>query len=359
MLLIFILVGISKLEAQYTVTVKNDAQVSANEYDFEVYIVSTGLDFNLTSYGLSLSYNSAIENSGTLNFSLIAGTSDLSIPPNSFQVVVDNGTPKLNCTSSAGSQTVSSTSLRIGKFKVTNTNTFGVASANLTWNFSGTFPTIININSSDATVQSNFSSSLSNPALPVQLASFTASTNNNAVNLTWKTATEVNNYGFEIQRSAVSGQQLATSQDGNWEKVGFVQGAGNSNSPKSYSFADNNLTGGTKFLYRLKQEDVDGSFEYSDTVEVTLAAQYTLYQNYPNPFNPTTTIKFDLPQAVRVSLIIYNILGQRVVTLVNNETMSAGVHSVPFNGMNLASGTYIYRLQTDKYVQIKKMILLK
>jgi Secretion system C-terminal sorting domain len=191
------------------------------------------------------------------------------------------------------------------------------------------------------------------PPLPVQLSSFTASANNNSVNLTWNTATEVNNYGFDVQRMTEG------SPNSDWTKVGFVAGSGNSNSPKTYSFTDNNLTGGTKFLYRLKQTDIDGSFEYSDTVEVTVAAQYALYQNYPNPFNPTTIIKFDIPQASRVSLIIYNILGAKVATLVNNESLSAGLHSATFDGRSLASGTYIYRLQAGNYVQIKKMLLLK
>jgi Secretion system C-terminal sorting domain len=194
---------------------------------------------------------------------------------------------------------------------------------------------------------------LNTTPLPVQLSSFTALANNNTVNLTWNTATEVNNYGFDVQRMTEG------SPNSDWTKVGFVAGSGNSNSPKTYSFTDNNLTGGTKFLYRLKQTDIDGSFEYSDTVEVTIAAQYALYQNYPNPFNPTTIIKFDIPQASRVSLIIYNILGAKVATLVNNESLSAGLHSATFDGRSLASGTYIYRLQAGNYVQIKKMLLLK
>ena len=194
-----------------------------------------------------------------------------------------------------------------------------------------------------------------NQALPVELTSFTALVNTNNVNLNWKTATEVNNNGFEIQR-AVRGQQSEVSS---WQKVGFVEGHGNSSSPKEYTYEDKNLTGGTKFIYRLKQIDNDGEYEYSKEVEVEVVPKkYTLYQNYPNPFNPSTTIKYDLPQSSEVNLTVYNILGEKVRTLVNGME-GAGYHSVEFDASNLASGTYIYRLQAQNFIQTKKMLLLK
>jgi Secretion system C-terminal sorting domain len=192
--------------------------------------------------------------------------------------------------------------------------------------------------------------------LPVELSSFTASMSLNNVNLNWKTATEINNNGFEVERKAGHQKSEVSSQ---WEKVGFVQGYGNSNSPKEYSFVDKNLTGATKFTYRLKQIDNDGQYQYSREIEVKVVpSQYVLYQNYPNPFNPTTTIKFNLPQAGEVNLTVYNVLGQKVMTLANGM-LEAGFHSVEFNASNLASGTYIYRLQALNFVQTKKMILVK
>ena len=138
-----------------------------------------------------------------------------------------------------------------------------------------------------------------------------------------------------------------------------MQGYGNSNSPKEYTYTDKDLTGGTKYMYRLKQIDNDGKYQYSKEVEVEVVPkEYSLYQNYPNPFNPSTTIKFDLPESSEVNLTVYNILGEKVITLVNGMK-KAGYHSVEFNAGNIASGMYIYRLQTPNFIQTKKMLLLK
>jgi uncharacterized delta-60 repeat protein len=199
-----------------------------------------------------------------------------------------------------------------------------------------------------------------NPA-PVELSSFTANVNGNEVELHWQTATEVNNYGFDIQRKALDNQSIE------WETIGFVEGAGNSNSPKSYSFTDNINTSG-KYSYRLKQIDLDGTTEYSQTVEVEIGAptKFELMQNYPNPFNPTTTISYSTPvtpeagmQAVgNVVLTVYNTLGQKIATLVNKEQLP-GNYSVQFNADNLPSGIYFYTLRAGDFVSTKKMIFLK
>ena len=199
-----------------------------------------------------------------------------------------------------------------------------------------------------------------NEPLPVELTSFTADINSNNVNLNWKTATEVNNNGFEIQRAAVRGQR---SEVISWEKIRFVKGHGNSTSLKEYSFTDKNLTGGAKFAYRLKQIDYSGYYQYSKELEVeVIPKQFALYQNYPNPFNPTTNIKFDLPEASKVELNVYNILGEKVATLLN-KTLEAGYQQVQFNGRDLASGTYIYRIEVSgsgqSFARTKKMLLLK
>lgn len=194
-------------------------------------------------------------------------------------------------------------------------------------------------------------------ALPVELTSFTANLSGSNIELRWVTATEVKNYGFDVER-------MLLGED--WIKVGFVQGHGNSNSMKDYSFVDEVVASG-KYLYRLKQIDNDGKFEYSKEIEVEvnlLPIEYALDQNYPNPFNPSTVIKYALPFDSKVLIKIYNALGQDV-KLLKDEIISAGNYEVQFNSSNLPSGVYFYRLSAEsldgkqKYSSIKKMVLLK
>lgn len=204
--------------------------------------------------------------------------------------------------------------------------------------------------------------------LPVELVSFTAKVKSSAVHLQWETVTEVNNYGFEVERSnAVETMNASSTQGRTWQKIGFVEGNGNSNSPKSYSFTDRNASAG-KYIYRLKQIDTDGAFDYSDEVAVDLGtpAQFSLSQNYPNPFNPSTLVQYAVPVQSVVVLEIYDITGTRVAQPVN-ALHEPGSYSALFNltDLNLASGTYIYRLSaTDMsgnimYSAINKMLLLK
>ena len=197
-------------------------------------------------------------------------------------------------------------------------------------------------------------------ALPVELTSFTASVGDNKVTLDWQTATEVNNYGFNVERSnppLPSGLPLQ-GEDMGWVAIGFIKGSGNSNSPKNYSFVDDNPPSGT-VEYRLKQIDNDGNFKYSRIVTVTsLPTKFELWQNYPNPFNPTTTIQYAIPKAEHVTLKVYDELGREVTTLVN-ENKEAGQYKVSFNGSNLASGIYYYRLSAGDFTEVKKLILLR
>jgi len=196
--------------------------------------------------------------------------------------------------------------------------------------------------------------------LPVELTSFTAKVNENKVVLTWQTATEVNNYGFYVETLR------ATSNE--WQTIGFIEGHGNSNSPKDYTFTDDllilNLN--LNLNYRLKQLDFDGNYEYSDVVEVKLVENvkaYKLEQNYPNPFNPSTVISYSIPTNVKsemsnVKLVVYDILGNEVATLVN-ENQKSGNYEVKFDASNLASGIYLYKLQSGSFVQTRKLMLLK
>jgi hypothetical protein len=185
---------------------------------------------------------------------------------------------------------------------------------------------------------------------PVELTKFNASVNGFSVLLEWQTATEVNNYGFNVERRVKNDE---------WVTIGFVKGNGNSNSLKYYSFIDKPI-GGKEFMYRLKQIDFDGKFEYSDEVSValTLPTNFALHQNFPNPCNPTTTIKYDVPETGKIQIRVYDVLGKLLATLVN-EMKEPGSHEVSFDGSNLASGVYFYRIEADNFIESKKMILLK
>jgi Secretion system C-terminal sorting domain len=204
-------------------------------------------------------------------------------------------------------------------------------------------------------------------SLPVELSSFTAKIINEKVHLTWITETEVNNYGFDIERIQLPLNPVSEGQEQRWINIGFVEGYGNSNSPKYYSFDDNDLIGGTRFKYRLKQIDTDGNFNYSDEVEIEIIPdKFALFQNYPNPFNPSTKIRYQLPEASKVEIKIYDIKGEKIFTLLD-EKKEAGIFEKEFNADNLASGVYLYHIIAEsvnldpgkKFIETKKMILLK
>jgi Secretion system C-terminal sorting domain/Beta-propeller repeat len=186
---------------------------------------------------------------------------------------------------------------------------------------------------------------------PVELTTFTASVIRNNVVLIWKTAAETNNRGFEVQRSDAGGKS--------WEKIGFVQGNGTTTQPQQYTYTDKNVSS-SKYTYRLKQIDFDGTFKYSKEIEVNgnVPLQFALGQNYPNPFNPTTQVEYSIPKEGFVNLTVYNTLGQQVANLVNRN-MKAGEYHITFDASNLASGVYFYRLKAGSFIQTKKMILLK
>lgn len=196
-----------------------------------------------------------------------------------------------------------------------------------------------------------------NPAIPVELTSFNASVAGNDVTLNWSTASEINNHGFEIERN-YGNLQTTTSNTG-WVVIGFSDGAGNTTEMQLYSFTDKSVSTG-KYLYRLKQVDLDGTFKYSNTVEVdvNLPGTFELSQNYPNPFNPSTKISYHLPSGSDVTLKVYDIIGNEVATLVEGFK-DAGSHSIEFNADNLGSGIYFYKLTAFDFVQTKKMILIK
>jgi len=212
---------------------------------------------------------------------------------------------------------------------------------------------------------SSYTFTISGGALPVELTSFTAILIEEEIKISWETATELNNYGFDIERQKLENGQ----KNSEWKKIGFVEGHGNSSSPKNYQFRDSELLNPGNYAYRLKQIDIDGQFEYSATVEIDLRSlppkSFILNQNYPNPFNPTTIISFQLPQESFVDLKIYDALGQEIETLVH-DIIDKGFHEIEFTAKDLASGIFIYKLKASEresgsitFAASHKMFLVK
>jgi hypothetical protein len=213
--------------------------------------------------------------------------------------------------------------------------------------------TTVGVGTSDKATLADITGNCYTP-VPVELISFNANSIDGVVELSWITATETNNQGFSIEKSQGSG----------FETIGFVQGHGTTTETQVYSFVDRNVNVGT-YTYRLKQIDYDGSYEYSNIVEVNVSApgNFTLEQNYPNPFNPSTSIEFKLKVDSKVSLKVFDVLGQEVANLVN-ANLAAGSHHVDFDASALNTSVYLYRLEATgiagtNFVDVKKMILTK
>ena len=309
---------------------------SANAFDARVYARLSGSGFNLgitKANEATISYGSAVYNfsqtyllvvkyrfvSGLANDQVSLFVFDSALP------VTEPVTPDIGpvTATSADAINLSRVLLRQGSASAAPTVTLDGININLIWN---------------------------SAVLPVELSSFTSTVNNRDVTLNWTTSSEVNNSGFDIERSS----------NGVWSKIGNVNGNGNSTVNQNYSFTDRNLASGN-YSYRLKQIDFNGNFEYfnlSGEVVIGIPAEFRLSQNYPNPFNPSTTISFDIPVDGKVSLKLFDMSGKEISTLVN-EVKTAGYYSVNFNASNLTSGIYFYSIQAGDFTATKKMMLVK
>lgn len=197
--------------------------------------------------------------------------------------------------------------------------------------------------------------------LPIQLSSFTAmALSSGGVELQWTTLSELQNYGFEIQKRTVQDTGFQTLPGS------FVPGHGTTNTPQQYSYIDE-TPGATSLFYRLRQISLDGAVSYTDPVQVSLTTsvtgpttpvEFSLAQNYPNPFNPSTVIRYGLPQASDVRLEVFNALGQRVALLIDQK-QAAGLHEAMFDGKALSSGAYVYTIQAGQFRATKKLLLVK
>jgi len=187
--------------------------------------------------------------------------------------------------------------------------------------------------------------------VPVELAYFSAQVKYNAVELQWRTLSEQNNYGFDIERK---------DEKNIWQKIGFVAGHGTTSEANKYVFRDDSLILQGAYWYRLRIIDTDGQFEFSEIVDITLGlpAVFELLQNYPNPFNASTNIEFTLPTPENVSVRVYSITGEQVKELVNGH-WAAGKHEVVWDASHQASGVYLIIFKAGSYHQVRKAVLMK
>ncbi len=332
-----------------------DSTISTHDDEFIEFInnESTSLDVS----------NWYIDISGTLRHTFPSG----SIVPSGNSVVVFGGGNPTNIpgvvqTASTGGLQLNNTGETVNLFNDNNvliTNyTYGTeANDNQSIarnpDLTGDFVKHLSI-ASNPVYQSPGRRNADGTPLPVELSSFNAISLNNVVELKWETQTEINDYGFSIEKS-----DSKLNNTYNFHEIGFVNGNGNSNIIHDYKFIDSNIKAG-KYFYRLKQIDNDGNFKYSKIITIDLSNHFSfnLSQNYPNPFNPTTNIKYQIAKPEKVILRIYDILGREVATLVN-EKKQAGIYSVNFNSKNLSSGVYFYQLKAGDFNKVKKMLLLK
>lgn len=245
--------------------------------------------------------------------------------------VFSSGVPSIEPTPSIGPLTGTGTdAVDIGRFSIRQGSSSSAANLTLDEIFTGTSWSGV---------------------LPVEMSLFNSYVNGRDVSLYWRSEKEINNAGFEIQRALTEGQ---------WNKIGYVQGNGNSSTGNDYSYTDRNLSTGTYF-YRIKQLDINGSFEYfnlRNEVSIGIPLKYELSQNYPNPFNPATVINYQIPKSGNVKITLYDINGREIRTLVD-ENKNAGYYSINLNAYELSSGTYFYSMNVNGNVSTKSMILIK
>lgn len=191
---------------------------------------------------------------------------------------------------------------------------------------------------------------LSDPGLPVELTQFETLIDGEQVLLQWATASELNNAGFEVQQSSGSG----------FETIGFVEGQGTTNNPQQYTFPVAQLKAGM-FVFRLKQVDFDGTFAFSDEIEVTIEAEQALFlsEAYPNPFNPVTAMTLSVAKGQRVSVDVYNIQGQKVKSLYNDYLAANQAYEIRFEAGSLPSGSYLIRASGDQEIASRLITLVK
>jgi hypothetical protein len=347
-------------QATYTANVQNQIVVTGSAFQFDLYVLSGATSWRMADASFWLTFNAGAFSGVAVSY--VEGSTDLSagytiapdiVAGNVIDVEIQSPTTYSSATtvSSLGNGT------RIGTFQVSTISDFG-ALMNLDWktpilSFQVMLQRLSDNSVQDITGESSYPTPSSTP-LPIQLASSAANViRGNDVEVGWKTVSETNNYGFEVDRKR--------GETGEWTKVGFVQGHGTTLAPQSYSYIDRSLSFG-EYFYRIKQIDLDGKSEIFPEMAVTVGAgaeKFVLAQNYPNPFNPSTVIEFVVPVSGHTTLRVYNVLGQEVATLFSGNAEAGKVNAARFDATNLPSGLYFYTLRNAAKTETRRMLLVK
>jgi hypothetical protein len=382
-MLVLLLVGIVLaapsigLAQTYQLQVANQT-VSGSNFTFDIYLLRTGTtalylanaDFvltfnnaNFTSPGVSITaQDGQLETWYTLDASIVS----------SNRCIVNVAPPGIVSTAQLNARTLNVSTSGLGSL-IARVQITGISNptgtAGLAWR--NTVPNATSLSAYDPSTFNMFSITNianhidpDNTPLPVTLVSFSGAVNANqgGVVLTWKTASEVNNYGYTVQRQS-SSEAGFSDLDG-----AFVAGKGTTTEAQSYTYTDMSLPSAGTYTYRLKQTDLDGTVHYSQSVVVAVTLtdvaevaprEFQLTQNYPNPFNPSTKVKFSVESSQHAIVKVYNMLGEEVATLFDGVAEAGHYYVATFDASRLASGVYIYRIKTDSKTDVKKMLLVK
>jgi hypothetical protein len=389
-----LLLGVSNIYGQVTfeATIQNQSVVGT-DFFFDIYLQRTGSnDLYLGNAQFILTFNNEAFSSpaitkeaavafwnltctnGTSVGSLYKSATAVSISGNEIQIQLnqvnfgDQGEFDDNIAKIDNSPNTH----QVGRYKVSGISNPS-ENMNLQWKTVGDPRSkVFTLASSTPWTSTEATGTWTNPAnqpLPVELTLFTASVlRDNDVEVGWKTVSETNNYGFEVYRKR--DHDLHDSQDyhanqanrgGEWKKLGFVEGHATTLTPQSYSYLDKSVGFG-KYLYQIKQIDLDGKSETFPEMAVTVGVgpnKFILAQNYPNPFNPNTVIEFVIPQSGVTSLKVYNLLGQEVATVFEGTAEAEKINTARFDASNFPSGMYFYTLRSAGKAEIKRMIVMK
>ena len=349
----------------------NGDYYTANEFTFDIVIRHSDTTmFEYAGGQYSIDFNTHVANGGALSFTFSSDTSDLPAnlrprnphivsgsnisqmvldfnifpaPGNGFLIPVDSGVAIAKLKFKTTAVTFQFEGGPLGGWYIINLQA--------EWNITQTKVCAF-IDNVPAAI-SPYYSFIDNSGLnvnPVELSVFSSAVHEDNITLSWTTSSEINNYGFDIERKIINGQ---------WARIGFVNGSGTTNEMKYYTFTDRGSTG--KYRYRLRQIDYNGNYEYFDLaneVQVGLPQKFELSQNYPNPFNPSTRINYSIPFSEFVSLKVYDINGREVSALVKGE-QSGGYYEISFDASDLPGGVYFYSFTAGSFTNARRMVLIK